>query len=434
MNTETVVRLSDLVAKKFVTFWKDNSYTKILKGGRSSTKSSNISLRMVKEFLEDDMANHVCFRKVANTLRTSVYEQIKWAIYQLHVEDEFDFLKAPMMIKHKATGTAFYFSGVDDPLKIKGFTIAIGYVTALWFEEATEFDGKEEIDTVRDTFVREKLPDGKFVSVYFSYNPPKNPYTWINEWVEEVKDDPTVFVHHSSYLDAIQFLSPQLLQEIEKVKKKDPDYYDWMYGGVVIGLGNTVYNYSLFNIVTEIPDDDRLILADIAIDSGYSTSATTFLYVAYTAKRRVLLLDTYYYSPVNQIRKKAPSEFSKDLNDFVKRNNEKWGLNLDTETIDSAEGALRNQYAKDYGIYLRPARKKEKEKMIENVEDLLVQDRVFVLNTENNAIFLDEHKRYIWDEKSLKTAEPKVVKVDDHTCDAFQYYVNNNLEKLGLKY
>jgi phage terminase large subunit len=57
----------------------------------------------------------------------------------------------------------------------------------------------------------------------------------------------------------------------------------------------------------------------------------------------------------------------------------KYQVNLDTQTIDSAEGALRNQYNKDYGIYLTPARKKDKEKMIENVEDLLAQNRVYVL-------------------------------------------------------
>jgi phage terminase large subunit len=430
---DTVVRLSDLVADNFRNFWKDKRPTKLLKGGRSSTKSSNISLKMVKEFLEDDKANMVCFRKVAKYLRSSVYEQIKWAIYQLKVENEFEFYKAPLMIEHKNTKTAFYFYGVDDPLKIKGITIAVGYIKSIWFEEAAEFDSKEEIDTVADTFVRAELPDNKYVDVYYSYNPPKNPYTWINEWIEELKHDKDVMIHHSTYESVKQFLSKQFLDKVENIKKTDPNYWAWMYGGEVTGLGNTVYNYQLFNIVSEIPDDDKLILSDIAIDSGYSTSATTFLFIALTAKRRILLLDTYYYSPANKVNKKAPSDFSKELWEFVSRNMKQYQVNLDTQTIDSAEGALRNQYNKDYGIYLTPAKKKDKEKMIENVEDILAQDRVYVLNTENNRIFLDEHKKYQWDEESLKTDKPKVVKIDDHTCDAFQYYVNNNLEKLGLK-
>jgi phage terminase large subunit len=431
---ETVIRLSEIVPPNFVSFWKDKSYMKVLKGGRSSTKSSNISLKMVKDFLEDDQANHICFRKVAKYLRTSVYEQIKWAIYKLNVQDEFEFFKSPLMIEHKRTKTAFYFYGVDDPVKIKSTTIAVGYVTAIWFEEAAEFENKEEIDMVSDTFIRADLPDGKHVDVYFSYNPPRNPYIWINEWVAELEKDPTVMIHHSTYEEVKHLLSKQFVEKVENIRKNDPDYYDWMYGGKVTGLSDTVYNYSLFNVIDEVPDDDRLILADVAIDSGYSTSATTFLFIGLTVKRRVILLDTYYYSPVNKVQKKAPSEFSKDLWDFIQRNTKQWNINIDTHTIDSAEGALRNQVNKDYGLYLQPAKKKIKVKMIENVEDLLAQDRMFVLNTTNNRIFLDEHKKYQWDPETLNTADPKVIKEHDHTCDAFQYYTNNNLEKLGLKY
>ena len=76
---------------------------------------------------------------------------------------------------------------------------------------------------------------------------------------------------------------------------------------------------------------------------------------------------------------------------------------------------------------------RQKVKMIESVEDLLSQGRVFVLNTENNKIFIEEHKKYQWDPKKKNTDKPEVIKIDDHTCDAFQYYVGNNLSKLGLK-
>jgi phage terminase large subunit len=157
------------------------------------------------------------------------------------------------------------------------------------------------------------------------------------------------------------------------------------------------------------------------------------LFIGLTRRGKAILLDTFYYSPVNQVRKKAPSEFSKSLWDFVQMNSKKWKVPIDTWTIDSAEGALRNQVFKDYGLLLMPARKKQKIKMIENVEDMLAQGKAYVLRTKNNEVFLDEHKKYRWDEKTLLTAEPKVIKEYDHTCDGYQYYVNNNLDKLGLK-
>lgn len=438
---ESTIKISDLINPNFYVVWNPkkylnrNPYGYLLKGGRSSMKSSVISLKLVKKFLQDDQANILCFRKVAKYLSTSIYEQIKWAIYQLKVEDQFTFYKSPIKIEHNQTKTAFYFYGVDDPMKIKSAKIAIGYVSDLWFEEAAEFDSKEEIDTVADTFIRQELPNNKQVELYFSYNPPRNPYIWINEWADELVKDNNYLVHQSDYTqDTKGFLSKQFLDKVYQIKQTDPDYHDWMYGGKVIGLGDTVYNFSLFNIIDELPTDDRLLFADVAIDSGYSTSATTFLYIGYTVKGKVIVLDTFYYSPVNKLNKKAPSEFSKDLNEFVTTNSKNFKLNVDTQTIDSAEGALRNQYNKDYGIYLQPAKKKQKVKMIENVEDLLAQNRIYVLNTKNNAIFLDEHKKYQWDKDTLNTADPKVIKDNDHTCDAFQYYVNNNLSKLNLKY
>ncbi|WP_421103129.1 phage terminase large subunit, partial [Sporosarcina psychrophila] len=73
----------------------------ILSGGRSSMKSSVISLKLVIDFLNDDQGNVVCLRKVGKYLAGSVYEQIKWAIYMLGVQDEFIFGKSPLIIKHK---------------------------------------------------------------------------------------------------------------------------------------------------------------------------------------------------------------------------------------------------------------------------------------------------------------------------------------------
>ena len=433
-----VINLTDIISKNFYPFFSVSNPIKqpyrILKGGRSSLKSSTVAIKLVKDFLEDDQANIIGFRKVGKYLSTSIYEQIKWAIYLLKVENEFTFMKSPLKIIHDRTETAFYFNGVDDPLKIKSHKIANGYILRLWYEEAAEFDGEEEIDTVNDTFIRQELPDGKQVEIYFTYNPPRNPYNWINEFAEKVKDEDDYYVHHSDYEeDSLGVLSQQFIRRVERMKVTDPDYYKWMYKGQIIGLGDVVYNYSLFRIVKELPDDERILFSDIAIDSGYSTSATTFLYLGYTNKRNVILLDTFYYSPRTKVVKKAPSDFADDLWEFMERNRLEYKLNLDTNTIDSAEGALRNEMFKQKGLVLKPAKKKTKVKMIENVETLLAESRIIVLNRPSNKVFLDEHKKYQWDEDTLQSADPKVIKVDDHTCDAFQYYVNNNLSKLGLK-
>jgi phage terminase large subunit len=406
----------------------------ILKGGRGSTKSSVVSIKAVVEFLNDKDANVVVLRKVGKYLRMSVYEQIKWAIYELGVGNQFIFGTSPLKITHKKTQTAFYFYGVDDPMKLKSQIIAKGYVSQVWFEELAEFSGCEDIDVVEDTFIRQKLPDGKRVQVYFSYNPPRNPYDWINEWVAEKATDPTYLIHHSTYLDdELGFLSDDMKEKIARYKATNPDYYRWMYLGEVVGLGNHVYDMNQFHKLPELPNDDEIVGISFALDGGHQQSATACVAVAITAKRRAILLDTLYYSPAGQTVKKAPSELTVLAHDFMAKVLTTYKKPRILMTIDSAEGALRNQYYHDYGGRWHPVAKKKKQIMIDNVVSLLAEGKFFYLDKPENEIFISEHKRYQYDEKTLKTDEPKVIKVDDHTCDAFQYFVIDNAERLGLK-
>jgi phage terminase large subunit len=432
--SEQIVDVLDLMNPHFYSFWLADESNVILKGGRSSMKSSVISMKLVLDFVDDDQGNVVVLRKVGKYLSTSVYEQIKWAIYMLKLDDEFYFGKSPLVIRHKATNTAIYFYGVDDPLKLKSAKIAKGYVMALWFEELAEFNGVEDIDIVADTFIRQDLGD-KEVKVYYSYNPPRNPYAWVNEWADSKTSDDDYLIHHSTYMnDEKGFLSSQMLRKIEKYKENDIDYWRWMYNGEVIGLGDMIYNMNHVKAIDELPSDDSIILIDTASDTGHQVSATTHLALGLTKKQNVILLDTYYYSPENKVVKKAPSELSKEYKEWLDSIKEKYNRNFDMQTIDSAEGALRNQLFKDYSLRLHPVAKKKKVDMIDNVQDLLAQGRFFVLNTENNKVFITEHQKYQWDADTLHTADPKVIKIDDHTCDAFQYYVVDNLRKLGLKY
>lgn len=430
-----VINVIDKINPAFYDLWLAEQNHIVAKGGRSSMKSSVISLKLVETKMADIQSNMVCLRKVANTLYKSVYQQIKWALYEMGVADQFNFGKSPMEIIHKKWGTGFYFSGCDDPAKLKSMKIPVGYVSALWFEELAEFAGVTDIDVVEDTFIREDLPNGQEVKTYMSYNPPRNPYEWVNEYVDSRRGDDDYLIHHTTYLDDTKgFLSKQIIKKIEKYKKNDYDYYRWMYLGEVIGLGDNVYNMNLFKALKELPAGDRITYIDVAIDTGHQVSATTALAFGLTAKGNIILLDTYYYSPARRVTKKAPSELTKDLREFMVKVAKDYGVALDKRTIDSAEGGIRNQFFKDYGIKLHPVAKAKKADMIDFVHDLLAQGRFYYLDIPNNQIFIEEHRKYQWDEKTIDTDKPEVIKEDDHTCDAFQYYVKDNLKKLKLKF
>lgn len=444
-NHYNVVNVTELINPHFYELWLSEQSHVIAKGGRSSFKSSVIALKLVEMKLEEPMSNFICLRKVANTLYKSVYSQIRWAISMFGAESQFRYGKAPMEIIHKQTGTGFYFSGVDEPEKLKSMIIPVGYVRGLFYEELAEFNGVEDIDIVEDTFIRQDLPDGKQVRVFFAYNPPRNPYNWTNEWTDGKVGDPNYLIHHSTYLDdELGILSKQMLNKIEEYKKNDYDYWNWMYNGAVIGMGDNVYNMNLFKPLDTLPSNDRIIGLYYSIDSGHSVSATTCGCFGLTAKGNVILLNTYYYSPVGRVEKKAPSDLAKDLNEFMKATStqEQWiGARIMNRTIDSADGALRNQYYKDYRQHLNPVKKIKKVDMIDRVHNLLAQGKFYYLvdpykanleHADNNSIFIEEHRKFQWDEKTMNSDAPKVIEVDDHTADMFIYLCMDNAHDFRL--
>ena len=423
----------------FSEVWKASKPYNILKGGRNSFKSSVIALLLVSLLIpylnRKSKANVVIIRKVGNTIRDSVFNKIQWALKKFHLMDQFDTTVSPFKITHRKTGSTFYFYGQDDFQKLKSNDI--NDIIAVWFEEASEFKNAEEFDQSNTTFMRQVHPDADFVRFFWSYNPPRNPYSWINKWAEDKKKDPSYLVHESSYLnDVLGFVTEQMLTLINRIKENDFDYYRYLYLGEPVGLGTNIYNAELLQPlegIDKLQQGERITGLYYTIDSGHQVSATTVLCVGYTNKRNVILLDTYYYSPAGKTVKKAPSELSKELNNFIKETSGKWRVPIQIRLIDSAEGALRNQYYLDFQINLQTVNKKKKVIMIDFVQDLLAQGRFYYLDTEANEVFVDEHRRYQWDEKTLNSDDPKVIKIDDHTVDAFMYLVLTMAPQWGLK-
>ncbi len=438
MTTYQKIKLSSIVQPHFYSFWNSKAPYLILNGGRGSFKSSTISIKLLVKFKkhtqQGNKVNVVVVRENAVNLRDSVYGQIVWAISKLNMIREFRYSVSPMKIVHKRTGSTFYFYGGDNPERLKSNTV--GDLMALWYEEAANFKNAEVFDQTNPTFIRQKAECVDQVQVIYSYNPPKNPFDWVNEWVDEKAGDPDYFVDKSTYLDdELGFTTKQQLALIESYKRNDYDYYRWLYLGEVIGLGNNVYNMALFHEIDELPDDDYVAELAYSIDSGNQTSATTCLCLGITGKGNVILLDTYYYSPAGLANKKAPSQLAKELHEFIKQTASDFPeAPIIKRTVDSAEGGLRNQYYNDYGTRLHGVNKSEKKvTYIDYPQDLLAQGRVFILRKKSNNIFITQHREYRWDESSLESDNPKVIKENDHTCDAFQYFCMDNKRLLGLK-
>src|SRR5690606_3557145 len=81
MSKQVVVNIQKEVNPHFKPVWTTRKPYNILKGGRNSFKSSVISLKLAYMMLQyiarNEKANVVVIRKVANTIRDSVFQKIQ---------------------------------------------------------------------------------------------------------------------------------------------------------------------------------------------------------------------------------------------------------------------------------------------------------------------------------------------------------------------
>lgn len=213
----------------------------IFPGGRGSTKSSFIAVAIVMLITIYHNIHAVCFRKIANTIQTSIFPQVVWAIYQLGLEDYFKIPKNySTPIEYIPTGQRIYFMGLDDPDKVKSIKVPFGYIGINWFEELDQYEGDRELRKVTQSTKR----GGDIFWDFRSFNPPISKNNWANELVEDYELYPkkSTLVTRSNYLQVPpEWLGPEFLDEAEELKEKNPRAYEHEYMGVPVGTGGDVF-------------------------------------------------------------------------------------------------------------------------------------------------------------------------------------------------
>lgn len=327
----------------------------IFPGGRGSTKSSFVGgIAIPLLIISNPQAHAVCFRKVANTVQTSIFPQVVWGIHQLGLESLFTIPKTySTPIVYKPTGQRIMFMGLDDPMKVKSIKLPFGYIGITWFEELDQFAGENELRTVTQSTMRggDKFWD------FRTFNPPISKNNWANEYTLscEIKRVDDTLVTRNTYLDVPrEWLGTQFFEEAEMLKEINERAYIHEYLGQAIGTGGDVFpNVSEFDSHSIIDYGDRKIyLADTfdniyhGIDWGFALDPFRFLKMHLDTKH----LDLYIYREYNTIQMRNEEVFN------VLYNEKKLLTVNDLVTADSAEPKSIADF-RAYGAYIRPAEK-----------------------------------------------------------------------------
>lgn len=403
------VDLTDLIAPSFYDLhWdiKKGKHTHYkLKGGRGSTKSSFIGTEIIFGMMQDPDANAVCFRKVGNTLRESVYEQLLWAIDALQVNHLWHASLTPLRIIYKPTGQRIAFRGMDDPNKAKSIKARKGYFKYIWLEERAEMDGEEDERKVLQSMMR---GGSKFV-VFYSWNPPKSINNWVNQDVLVSRDD--TMVHSSTYLTVPKdWLGEQFIIEAEHLKKIKPKAYEHEYMGIAIGTGGQVFD----NVtIRKITDDEisRFDKIHHGLDFGYAADPLAYIKNHYDKTRKRLFLFGEIYQ-VHLSNAKAVNKI-KGFNPF---NQPVIGDSEDPRTINEFNelglnviGAKKGSGSVDHGI-----------KWLQDLEEIIIDPyRCPNAKREFTGYELEKDKN-----GNFKGNYPDK---DNHTIDATRYSLEDEM-------
>lgn len=258
-------------------------------GGRGSLKSSTVSILVPLLLINNPGTHALVLRKVANTIRDSVYAQYIWAIGELGMAAYWDAKVSPMELIYKPTGQKIMFRGADDPMKIKSIKVPFGYIAVTHFEEKDQFAGRAEIRNILQSTMR----GGSVFWNFESYNPPISRDNWANK--DSLEERADRLCHKSTYLQAPpEWLGEQFLAEAEHLKATDERAYQHEYLGIPVGTGGNVFDNLELREITdeEIAQFDRIYQG---VDWGWFPDPFAFIRLHYDrARETIYLMDEIY--------------------------------------------------------------------------------------------------------------------------------------------
>ena len=361
------VSLKDKILPEFYDVWRacrDPSILNIIcKGGRNSSKSTTISIRMIYNRMKY-LSHALVIRKIDKSIRKSCREQLIWAIEHLGVQQYWHYGTSPscdMTLVYKPTGAKIFFEGANNPSKIKSWKTSDYPTTDLWFEECEEFKQEDEITTILNSFLRAELPEGLLYKFFFSYNPPKRKQSWLNKKYETQFQPKHNYVHHSTYLTN-PFVSDFFRAEAEHVKQVNPKKYRWEYLGEAIGGGVVPFENLNFRKITM----EELVTFDNTrqgVDWGYAADPLSYVRLHYDkTRRRIFIFDEIHGVKMSN-RVFSQNVVSRDCHTFL-------------TLADSAEPKSIDE-CREHGLYIAGAKKPPGsvefgEKWLDDLEEIVI--------------------------------------------------------------
>lgn len=377
----------------------------LVTGGRGSGKSFNASTA-VQRFTYKKGHKILYTRYTMSSAEISVIPEFQEKIDADHHTK--DFRTTSRKVINRKTKSEVLFRGIktssgNQTAKLKSIHGITGFVV----DEAEEWVSEEDFEKIALS-IRE-LKAKNFIIIIM--NPADSNHWVYKRFIEnthknvdydgvpvQISTHPNVCHIHTTYLDNLDHLSPQFIEEVQRMKEENPE----KYAHVVIGRWADVAEgaiYKTFGVVKEFPQWAQKV--SIGLDFGFAHDETAIV------KCGVVGDDLY----IDEICYKTHM-LTKDIIQTLRPYNLK--------VIADSEDQRLIQEIHNAGIRIYPVGKGAGSVIagIEKVKEF----NIFV--TERSYNLMNELRKYVWDkDKDGRYINHPADRQADHLCDAFRYYV-----------
>lgn len=380
----------------------------LITGGRGSAKSFNVGTFI--ERLSFESGHKMLYSRYTMTSADiSVIPEFQEKIDLEGTNDFFDITKKDII--NTFSDSVIMFRGIrtssgNQTAKLK----SIQGLTTFVCDEAEEWNSEEDFDklvlSIRQKGIQNRViiimnPTDSNHFIYKKYIEKTHRLIEIDGVQVQISTHPNVLHIHTTYLDNIENLSPQFIQEMKRMKEEELE----KYAHVAIGRWSDVAEgaiFKRFEIVDSIPDYAKK--RGIGLDFGYSNDPSAAIECALIDND--LYLDELFYKT-----RMLSGEISDSLKPFR--------LKVISESADPR----LIQEISNSGILIYPVDKSN----INSKSSILAGiDKMLELNlkvTRRSYNLLYELRKYTWDKDKDGNYINKPIDKYNHALDAARYWV-----------
>jgi phage terminase large subunit len=400
------------IIKKYIPLYTSKKRYFILLGGRGSGKTfvvQDFLVRLLEQVGQGILYTRYTMTSAEKTIIPLFVDYIK----RVSSVDNYEITRDTII--HKQTKAFIYFSGIKSSSKDQtGRLKSLPNITTWVVEEGEDFNNEKSFTDIDDSIRSKHLQN----RVIWIQNPTtKNHFIWkkffegqyeekeiekAGSWIDangierkftyQQCINPNVCHIQSSYYDNIENLDIEKVQQWEREKVKNPEFWQNNYGGAWKSKAEGI----IFENWEEGEFDESLPFI-FGQDYG-SSSPTTLVKVAFDKKKGIVYLDECFY----KTRLNTQQIF--ELNSFYAQKKTIIGDCAAKETIF----ALRTKGLNVTGVSPKP-------NVLASVQKLQSYKIVITPTSHNLKMELNE---YIWSDKELKDVP---VDAFNHLLDAVRY-------------